>query len=481
MTHVYQSIYHQIGPVLLVLISVVGIRLLSYWRSFAFHLKRYRHTDPVPTDELRNLALPFLKIQITTLGSAGSTEVVLRGIRNVQELGSEDPELYGKVLSVELVTESQRQADYVEAVFESDPVSVTTLVLPSDYETPKATKFKARGLHFAVERRRDAWNKKSGKTWILHYDEESVMVPAELRKLLNVLASTRHQVLEGPIHYPLEYLDTSPLCRSMEANRPIGCFECRHVMESGFPLHLHGSNLVVDEAFENRLGWDIGCLDGAPFITEDYVFGMMTYLAAGSDAFGWHGCVMLEQPPFSYRSAFRQRYRWIFGVLQGLTMVRRSPAFAGLPWRTRARLLLGTFYRITTFGLGAVIGVITLAFAPLFLLGALKTLVTNQPFYLSPWVTLWLAVVGGLWLGSVFIGAWYNVSEAGLTVRQRGAQLALAVGIAPVAGILESSAGLWALLTWCAGRRAVQWRPTPKTSVADARELEEAQRDLAAA
>ena len=145
MTHVYQSIYHEIGPVLLVLISVVGIRMLSYWRSFAFHLKRYRHTDPVPTDELRNLALPFLKIQITTLGSAGSTEVVLRGIRNVQELGSEDPELYGKVLSVELVTESQRQADYVEAVFETDPVSVTTLVLPADYETPKGNQVQGTG------------------------------------------------------------------------------------------------------------------------------------------------------------------------------------------------------------------------------------------------------------------------------------------------------------------------------------------------
>ena len=152
----------------------------------------------------------------------------------------------------------------------------------------------------------------------------------------------------------------------MEANRPIGCFECRRVMESGVPFHLHGSNLVVDEAFENDLGWDFGCLDGQPFVAEDYVFGMTAYLAAGSDAFGWHGCVMVEQPPFSYGSAFNQRYRWIFGVLQGLTWVRRSPTFATLPRRVRARLLLGTFYRITTFALGAVIGATTLIFAPLF-------------------------------------------------------------------------------------------------------------------
>jgi len=43
----------------------------------------------------------------------------------------------------------------------------------------------------------------------------------------------------------------------MEANRPIGCFECRQVMESGTPLHLHGSNLVIEEDLEHELGWDI--------------------------------------------------------------------------------------------------------------------------------------------------------------------------------------------------------------------------------
>ena len=162
-------------------------------------------------------------------------------------------------------------------------------------------------------------------------------------------------------------------------------------------------------------------------------------------------------------------------------MMRRSATFTRLPLRIRARLLLGTSYRITTFALGAVIGALTVVFAPLFLFEAVKSLVTGQSFYLSTWITLWLAVVGGLWLGSVFIGAWYNVSEAGLTRNQRAGQLALAVGIAPVAGILESCAGLWALLAWCGGRRAVEWRPTPKTSTADAREVRKADCDLAAA
>jgi hypothetical protein len=371
-------------------------------------------------------------------------------------------------LSVEVITESPAQAARIERTFAGHVVAVDTVVLPASYETPLGTKLKARALHFAVERRRAGWNRKPGRTFILHYDEESVMVPVELRKLLRVLAATPHRVLEGPIHYPLEYLNTSPLCRSMEANRPIGCFECRHVMESGIPLHLHGSNLVVEEEFENELGWDMGCLDGQPFIAEDYVFGMSAFLSAGTEVFGWHGCVMLEQPPISYRSAFRQRYRWIFGVLQGLTMTRRSPEFETLPRLVRVRLLFGTLYRIATFALGAVIGVFALGFGPLFLLLACESLADGHHFYLSPWITLWLTTVGALWLGSVFVGAWYNVAEAGLRPLQRVGQLGLVVALAPLAGIFESCAGLWALLTWCGGRRKVEWRPTPKTAAADA-------------
>ena len=115
--HLYRTIYDDIGPFLLVLITIVGIRLLSYWRSFIFHRGRYRHVETVSTDEIRRLSLPFVKVQITTRGSAGSTEVILRGIRNVQNLASEDPRMYGEVLSVELVTESDTQAAQIERSF----------------------------------------------------------------------------------------------------------------------------------------------------------------------------------------------------------------------------------------------------------------------------------------------------------------------------------------------------------------------------
>ncbi len=456
-----------LGLLLLFLISIIGIRMLSYWKSFLFASHRYRVRDAVSTNDLRGLNVPFVKVQVTTRGSAGSSEVIMRGVRNLVLLADEAPEFYGAFLSVEVVTESQEQVELLLERFAGCSIPVSGLLLPPDYATPQGTQLKARGLHYAVQRRREGWNAKPGRTFIVHYDEESVLVPEEMRKLIAQLSKTDKKVLEGPIYYPLEYRDAAALCRSMEANRPVGCFECRQVMEKGVPLHLHGSNLVVEEAFENELGWDIGCLDGQPLIAEDYVFGMSAFTRAGSEVFGWHGVVMLEQPPFSVKSAFKQRHRWIFGVLQEMEMNRRLPAFQGLSWATRQRIAWGTRYRIATFALGAVAGSLSMLLLPYAALTNVQALRDGQELPL-PWgVDLWLSLVGVLWLGSVLIGAWCNVAYAGLHRAERVAEVARAVLLAPVAGLIECSAGLWAVTEWAMGRRDVFWQPTPKTKAAD--------------
>ncbi|MDP9885830.1 hypothetical protein J2W21_003355 [Sinomonas atrocyanea] len=445
--------------------------MLSYWRSFIFHTTKYRRVEPVTTEDLRSKPVPFMKIQITTRGSAGSSAVIMRGIENVIELANEDPEFYGRRLSVEVVTESEPQRQLLLQTFSTAPVEVGVLVVPSTYRTPAGTQMKARGLHYAVEQRRAHWNRKPGRTFVVHYDEESVMVPAELRKLMGCLAETPRRILEGPIFYPLDYLQASPLCRSMEANRPIGCYECRHVMEAGTPLHLHGSNLVIEESLENEIGWDIGCLDGEPFIAEDYVFGMKAFTLYGGEIFGWHGCVMLEQPPFSVRSAFRQRYRWVFGVLQGLLDLRRSSRFGSLSARTRFGLLWGTRYRIASFAAGSIVSVLSFAVLPAFLAKTIASIYLNQQAPLPGPASAWLSLVGLMWIGSVFIGAWHNLADSGLDGPTRRAEIARAVLAAPVAGLIESSAALWAVLAWAHGARRVSWVPTPKTIEADAAQI----------
>lgn len=473
------AVWPFIGTSLFVMISFIGVRMFSYWKSFLFVSGRYRLRERVSTADLRGLPIPFVKIQITTRGSPGSSEVMMRGIRNVMLTAEEDPFFYRSFLSIEVVTESSEQVGVLRARFSGGPIAVHGLVVPAAYQTEHGTQMKARGLHYAVERRRDGWNARPGLTFIVHFDEESVLVPGELRKLIAHLATTDKKILEGPIYYPLEYLEASPLCRSMEANRPVGCFECRHVMEKGLPLHLHGSNLVVEEAFENDIGWDIGCLDGQPLISEDYVFGMRAFARSGREIFGWHGVVLLEQPPFSVRSAFRQRHRWIFGVLQGMAMSRRSPEFRALPWNVRQRLLWGTRYRIGTFALGAVVGAISLPLLPYLVARSVLALRDGGELPL-PWgANLWLAVVGSMWLGAALIGAWCNAVYAGLHLSRRVSEVARAILVAPVAGVIESTAAAWAVTEWVLGRRQAVWQPTPKTKEADlAFARRQARRDL---
>jgi hypothetical protein len=451
-------------------ISIVGVRLVSYYHSFLLHWRRYRHRDEVSTADLKRLDVPYIRVHVTTRGQLGSTEVILRGIRNVAALVAEDQEFYSGRITVEVCTESARQAEFLERYLSESGLAaaVVILVIPERYRTPAGTLLKARSLHYVAELRRAGWGRRPGRTFVVHYDEESVIEPAEFRKLLRCLALTDKKVLEGPIYYPLEYLSTSLLCRTMEANRPIGCFECRSVMESGVPLHLHGSNLVVEEQFENEVGWDLGTLDGQPFIAEDYVFGVLAFLKGGRRAFGWHGTVMLEQPPFSYRSAFRQRQRWITGVLQGQAMLLRMADYRQLTWAIRTQLIWGTRFRVFSFAVGAPAGLAFGGYVAMELLGVVSARWLGwdaTPLALP--LMGWISVTGVMWLGSVFIGAWLNLAHAVISPIGRATEIGKAVTLAPVAGVLESSAGLWAVLRWLCGRREVSWQPTPKTKQAD--------------
>lgn len=451
-------------------ISVVGIRLLSYYHSFMLHWRRYRSQAAVTTAVLKQLDVPYIRLHVTTRGLPGSTEVILRGIRNVAALAAEDPAFYQDRITIEICTESSHQAEFLQRYLSDAAVTVTTviLVIPENYHTPARTEKKARSLHYAAELRRAGWGRRPGRTFIIHYDEESVMKQAEMRKLLLCLAATDKKVLEGPIYYPLEYMSTSILCRTMEANRPIGCFECRSVMDRGIPLHLHGSNLVVEEQFENEIGWDMGTLDGQPFIAEDYVFGVLAFLKGGRRVFGWHGTVMLEQPPFSYRSAFKQRQRWITGVLQGQEMLLRMESFWQLPRKVRTQLIWGTRFRVLSFAIGAPVGLIFLAYVILQLTGLLSSAWLNGRASSLPLpLMLWLSITGVMWLGSVFIGAWLNLAHATMPRLSRATEIGTAITLAPIAGILESAAGLWAVALWLCGRREVSWQPTPKTKQAD--------------
>ena len=78
-----------VGYPMVALISIIGVRLLLYFRSFFLHWPRYRQLRWVTTADLKALPdIPFIKVQVTTRGAPGSTEVIRRGIQCVVGLAN---------------------------------------------------------------------------------------------------------------------------------------------------------------------------------------------------------------------------------------------------------------------------------------------------------------------------------------------------------------------------------------------------------
>ena len=87
---------------------------------------------------------------------------------------------------------------------------------------------------------------------------------------------------------------------------------------------------------------------------------------------------------------------------------------------------------------------------------------------LPPLLLLWMIMAGFFWLNAIFIGAWYNISTIlHLPPGEAIEEMAKVIAVAPVAGVMESSAAFWAILQWGRGNRTVSWKPTPKTREAD--------------
>lgn len=81
---------------------------------------------------------------------------------------------------------------------------------------------------------------------------------------------------------------------------------------------------------------------------------------------------------------------------------------------------------------------------------------------------LWMILAAFFWLNSIFIGAWYNVTAIlHLPLGEASVEMMKVIAVAPLAGIMESSAAFWAILQWSRGHRTVNWQPTPKTTAAD--------------
>jgi egghead protein (zeste-white 4 protein) len=453
------DVFHAIlWPVVLLL----DITYLYFW-IIVIHARRNKHIDTSRPSNTAILAAErramrrgnpsLFTIQITTRG--GSIPTVERGILNVIDGVVKYPAL-ASLVRIEVITESADDINKLCQLFPDTPIPITPFLLPADYETPAGTKLKARALHYMVEQHR----KHPTNSYVVHYDEESVFTADNLARLVTNLMTKPIGISEGPISYALDWDDSHPMCRTMESNRPFGCHECYFMMTNPAPLHLHGSNLVIQEKLENQIGWDIGLYKENPLIAEDLVFGLMAYLKFGGDVFGWHGVEMIEQPPFTIKSAYKQRERWVMGALQGVNHVRSLDGWSTIPrierWKIQGLIRL----RVFTYGIGLPVSIISL----LAVFGALTTDYVDFLFGTPIDLHLSLFAIPGLlmWLGASQIGLHQNLSYTGYTKWQKLIEHIRVLCLTPFSGMFDTAGPFMAIVKWNTGKKTVGWIPTPK-------------------
>lgn len=445
-------------PIIVILnFSYIYFWVVVIWARGKQHIDRTKPSDGTikyAAGRAQRAGDPYLfTIQITTKG--GSIDVVKRGIAHAIKATMVYPSLK-PLLRIEVITEEAEEADFINAFYQRAPIPVVGYVLPADYETEGGTRLKARALHYMVEQHRE----NPRDAYIVHYDEESVFTASNLARLVTNLCLHPVGISEGSISYGLDWREAHIMCRTMESNRPFGCHECFLMMTHPAPLHLHGSNLVIQERLENEIGWDIGLYKGHALIAEDLVFGLMAYQKYGKDAFGWHYVEMIEQPPFTKKAAFKQRERWVLGALQGVSHVRSFDGYKKLGLWDRFKVQVIVRIRVLTYALGLPVSIISLVVAAYTTAAELLDWsITGQwHFHL-----VMLALPGlFMWLGATQIGLAQNLRYTDLRRHEKILEHIKVLCYTPFAGLYDTAGPFVAVYKWVTGTRGIAWKPTPK-------------------
>jgi beta-1,4-mannosyltransferase len=389
---------------------------------------------------------PRIIFQITTR-SATKTPVVKRGIDSI--INSSMKINYN---------------NYQISIITDDPKDRTTLngtkceVIIVDKKFKAFAIKKGRALQYAVEHRRKT-GKNIASYWIFHMDDESYVTDQTIISLLKFIREGNAMASEGPIFYPLKFESANPLTAIAESIRPFTCYDCVSQMTNPPPLHMHGSNLLVRSDIEDSIGWNFG-----PTLAEDQIFGYRIYEKYGPNSMGWHGGILLEQPPLNLKDHFMQRRRWVLGSLQNM---ERFPVIH----KFKLMFKLGTYF------MGFISGVVSIilylhAYVPKILallpMNGINLDITSwfdilmktffsestlnasingsSPF--DPIVGLVLLFPYTMWLFSYQLGLFLNLRYSRISMIKRIALHLQTLLLSFVIGLLETFPAFWAMLEY---------------------------------
>lgn len=187
-------------------------------------------------------------------------------------------------------------------------------VVPADYRTGRASRFKARALEYAVER-----SPLPDDGWIFHLDEESHLTPSLVVGIHNAVReeekSGEHRIGQGAIlyHRDLARRPFLTLADSIRTGDDLGRFYFQHRL--GVTIFgLHGSFILVRSSVEREVGFDFGP-EGS--ITEDSFWALEQMQMHRHCR--WVDGYLAEQSPQTIVDFIKQRRRWFVGLTKVVT------------------------------------------------------------------------------------------------------------------------------------------------------------------
>jgi beta-1,4-mannosyltransferase len=410
----------------------------------------------VETDLRRIHNDPEIIFQITTR-SATRTPVVVRGVESIIESCSK---VNYDSYEISVVTDDEKD----KGTLSNHKCEV--IVVEKEYST-NAIK-KGRALQYAVEFRRKC-AKNSLKQWVFHMDDESCVTTQTVLSLLKFIRSSGPAVVsEGPIFYPLKFEFANPLTAIAESIRPFTCYDCVSQMTNPPPLHMHGSNLLVRSDIEDMIGWNFG-----PTLAEDQLFGYKVYEKYGPKSLGWHGGILLEQPPLNIKDHFMQRRRWVLGSLQNMNKFPIIHKFK-------------VMFKLSTYFLGFISGIVSiflyfhlqfpklLSLIPLHdifsqtnivsvgpkLNEVINTLSSESIFNTlsngtATEITIGLMLIFPyiLWLFSYQMGLFLNLQYSEIASKKRVFMHLQTLVLSILIGLVETFPAFYAMIEYCIGKR----------------------------
>jgi len=397
------------------MLNPVDYLYIAWLTYLPFSLKAFYHyivdkdgfeAKPGPNPANTN---PFIIFQYTTRGQ--HADVVAKGIESVNKACANN---HHTSYRIDVITDGT-----------TDNYDAKIIRVPDDFTTPNGTKKKARALEYAVQEHRQQGHYTSA-TWIWHMDEESIVTDQSVAAVLDYIGKGGKPVSEGPIVYSNKFMRKNILPSLVECCRPYQCYECMHMMTgNSVPTFIHGSNLLVRSDIEDAVGWDFG-----DSLTEDQRFGYEAHKKFGA-VFGWHGGMVVEQPPLNVKDTFRQRRRWAAGSRQNLKF---------MPFKDR----IYQSARLLSWAAGFVSGIVTFA---------IWIFQGSVPFILQPVFfmqnVLWVL---GYEAGFRETYKWMDVSRVKKVILH-----ALIIVILPIVSLMDCLPAFVGIITGKSG-----WKVTPK-------------------